>query len=445
MKRLDYTYWSAPVSDQLLKDFSPSTVSTRFLEYHENDDYFYTVNWLTNFEPGKGYAIRAPNNFTTALKTFEGKFVGKPNNGEVSFALKYKSGTGSYLGNGYNLIGNPYPSNINFDQLTDDNADLIDGTAYFWTNVNPNPAMEGNQYPKDGVTNNYAVLNGSGGIPATQGLIAGKESKKPTNIIEVGQGFIVKAKKEGVLTFKNTYRTDALDGVFFNKGTSDNTTAQDRYWLELKTPLDVVTTALVAYIGKATNGYEDRYDAQLLSVGSDALFLKVDQYKLGIQGRQYPLQQSDVVPLGASFYETGEYTLSISKSEGVFADGQKVYLKDKLKGAVVNLTEKSYTFTAEKGLFEDRFEIIYQPDMVLATDSKVKEEITMYRDAGDFVITSRNEKITGIGIYDTSGKLISKMQSNSTKVVIPAEKMNNGMYILKINQNETVTVKKILK
>ncbi|MDQ0476862.1 T9SS type A sorting domain-containing protein [Chryseobacterium sp. MDT2-18] len=447
MKRLDYTYWSAPVSDQSLKDFSPSTVSTRFLEYHENDDYFYAVNWLSNFEPGKGYAVRAPNNFTTEVKSFEGKFVGKPNNGEVTFALKYQSGKGvkegELTGNGYNLIGNPYPSNIDFTQLVRDNSDLLEGTAYFWTNLNPNPAMEGSGYPGKGFFNNYAMLNRAGSVPATYGLAKNVEGKFPSEIIEVGQGFIVKAKKSGGLVFKNSYRTPESDRVFFNKGAAR--TERDRYWLQLTTPLDVVNTALIAYVDQATNGYEAGYDAEVLSLGSDALFTTLADRKLGIQARQFPLQTSDIVALGMSHYEAGNYTLSIAKAEGIFNSGQSIYVKDKQTGIVTNLSRDNYTFSANGGLSQGRFEIIYQPDVVLVTDNKVKEGVVVYRDGSDFIITSKNEKMTGIEIYDTSGKLISKLQPNSTKVLIPAERMSNGLYVLKINQNETVTVKKILK
>lgn len=468
LKRLDYIYWGSPVKGQNLKQFSPGTVDTRFYTYNEANDLFESINPkntifgnnTSGFESeAKGYAIRASNYYPVATATadapmqvFNGVFKGVPNNGLINFSLKYRTIAGNRVGNGHNLIGNPYPSNINFDQLVDDNADLINGTAYFWTNVNPNPPMQGGSYPKEGSINNYAVLNGAGSIPATQGRVDGLMSKKPTNVIEVGQGFIVQAKKEGVLTFKNAYRTDASDGVFFNKGTlGKGKPAQDRYWLELKTPLDVVTTALVAYVEKATNEYEDRYDAPLLSVGSDALFTKVDNYRLGIQGRAYPLQKTDVVDLGAGFYEAGEYTLSISNSEGVFENGQNVYLKDKQTGIVTDLTNNSYTFTASKGLDDDRFELVYQVENTLGTTASSKEGLVVYKSENDFVVQSKTDKITDIQVYEVSGRLLMSLKPNQKQTRIDASNFASGMYILKIttaslgNQNGTVVTKKIMK
>ncbi|QOW10586.1 T9SS type A sorting domain-containing protein [Kaistella flava (ex Peng et al. 2021)] len=462
LKRLDYIYWASPVKGQELKKFSPGTLDNRFYVYNEGNDFFETFNLKgtvfgsngTGFESAaKGYAIRASNNYPAGTSTadapmqvFNGVFNGVPNNGVITFPLKYQTEVGGFVGGGYNLIGNPYPSNIDFDQLAKDNEDLIEGTAYFWTNLNPTPAMQGSGYPKDGSVNNYATLSISGPIPATFGLAKNVESKFPSNIVEVGQGFIVKAIKAGNLTFKNSYRTEKTDGVFFNKGTTEKQqSVRDRFWLQLTTPLDVVTTALIAYVDNATNGYEDGYDAQLLSVGSDALFTKVDQYKLGIQGRQYPLQTSDVVSVGASFYETGAYTLSISKSEGIFADGQNVYLKDKQTGMVINLSETAYTFQADKGLSEDRFEISYLPNATLGAATAVKENITVFKEGNDFVVQSNTQKITKLQVYDTAGRLLYSVQPNAKEAIINGESLLRGIYVLKIDANGTVVTKKIIK
>lgn len=462
LKRLDYIYWGSPVKGQDLKKFSPGTVDNRFYIYNEANDFFEAIvpknipfgYNSTGFESAaKGYAIRASNYYPPAtaqadapIQRFVGTFNGVPNNGVVTFPLQYKTTAGDYVGNGYNLIANPYPSNIDFDLLFADNEDLIDGTAYFWTNINKNAPMQGSGYPQAGFINNYATLNGSGSIAATQGIANGIESKKPSTIIEVGQGFIVKALKAGNLTLKNAYRTSDSDGVFFNRAATENARpVRDRFWLELKTPLDVMTTALVAYIEKATNDFEDRFDAPLLSVGSDALFTKLGNHQLGIQGRQFPLQISDVVAVGMNHYADGEYTLSVGKTEGIFANGQSVYLKDNQTGAIINLTENAYTFTAVKGLSEDRFEIIYQNELTLGTATSVKDDLIVYRDGSDFVVKSLSNKISTLELYDSAARLVYKIQPNSKETILNSEILTNGIYVLKITQDGKVITKKILK
>jgi hypothetical protein len=64
---------------------------------------------------------------------------------------------------GYNLIGNPYPSNINFDDLYASNSTKMYATAYFWTNND----MTVTQQQGSGYSgNNYAIYNLTGGTPA---------------------------------------------------------------------------------------------------------------------------------------------------------------------------------------------------------------------------------------------------------------------------------------
>ncbi len=460
LKRLDYIYWASPVKGQQLKKFSPGTLDNRFYTYNEANDLFEVIDPKTNIfgnniagyeSAAKGYAIRASNLYPAGsgstpapYQVFNGIFTGVPNNGVIRFSLKHKSQAGGSVGNGYNLIGNPYPSNINFTQLVKDNESLIEGTAYFWTNVNPNPAMQGSNYPQGGALNNYAILGLSGSIPATYGR-SSTPAKYPSKIIEVGQGFIIKAKKQGDLVFKNSYRTSETDGVFFSKGASgEKAESIDRYWLELSTPMEVVTTALVAYIEGATDSFDEGYDAKVLTLGSDALFtLSVDDY-LGIQGRTYPLKTSDKVKLGSSHYQEGLHTLSISKREGVFSNGQPVYLKDLETGTVIDLNKNSYTFFAAAGLSTDRFEIMYETERVLGADEVLGENPVIYRAGSDFVIKSKSEEIAAVEVYDAAGREVYRLRPNSTTAVISTTKLQKGLFVVQITQADKIIRKKIV-
>lgn len=181
LKRLDYTYWSSPVTEQNLKAFSSGTLNNRFYTYNEGTDLFDPIDPIAHFfgdsqvgfeSSAKGYAIRAYNHYPVGTppptQIFNGVFTGVANNGGVSFPLAYQS---QLTGNGFNLIGNPYASNIDFYQLANSNKTLMEKTAYFWTNLNPNPAMQAGNYPESGYYNNYAILNGTGGVPATSARI----------------------------------------------------------------------------------------------------------------------------------------------------------------------------------------------------------------------------------------------------------------------------------
>ena len=451
MKKNNYTYWSSPVAGRQLGAFSPLTSTARFYEYIESTNLFKTVPKTDNFIPTKGYAIMAPSTYTstTVNTTFVGKFIGVPTNGTkkadtspLEFPLQLTPITPN---RGFNMIGNPYPSNIDFEVLYALNSTKIYNTAYFWTNVDPNRPSSTNGNGDAYTGNAYAIYNGTGGVPATTsgpGTGDGGTSLTPTQFIKVGQGFIVKAKQSGQLIFNNSIRNAVGSSNFMSKGASSD---KDRYWLKLTTPAQNVNTILIGYIAGATNDFERDYDAPLMSVASDSFYSILNENKLGIQGKTYPLNTSDVVPLGTKHFEDGNYTVSLGDKEGIFANGQNIYLKDNQTGIITNLSEGSYSFNSAVGEFSTRFEIIYRPQVVLATDGATKENLQVYRDGTDFVVKSSDKTITRLEVYDGSGRMLMKLAPKNKEARIPAAALSNGMYILLIDQHGEVTSRKVVK
>ena len=152
-----------------------------------------------------------------------------------------------------------------------------------------------------------------------------------------------------------------------------------------------------------------------------------------------------MVTLGTNSYVAGDYVISLQETEGIFANGQNIYLKDNQNNTVTNLSAENYTFTATAGLTEGRFEITYQTDNVLGTDSTKKDELVVYREGTDFIVKSAKNKISELEVYDTSGRLMIKLKPNETEVRIDGQSMINGVYILKINQNGKITTRKIIR
>lgn len=457
MKRLDYTYWSSPVTGQNLKAFSPGTLNNRFYTYNEWDDKFTEINpQVNNFTAARGYAIRASNLYPAGSATvpapvqnFQGVFKGVPNNGVITVGVEK-----STAGNGHNLVGNPYPSNIDFYALADLNAGVIHKKAYFWTNMNPNPAMQGSNYPTPvaGVVyyNNYAVLNGTGGIPATINDVDPNDSEAiksatPTRFVRPGQGFIVQALNNGVVGYTNAVRSNNATSVFFNNKTSGSDEAADRFWLHLKTPLNVVTTQLIGYLPNAGPGFDSDYDAELPVVGSDAFYSVLEDRKLGIQGKGV-FVQTDVVPLGSSHDAEGIFSIHLGEREGVFAEGQPIYLKDRQTGTISDLTKGSYSFTAGRGINEGRFEIVYQPQTVLSADGTAQEAMMVFRDRNDFVVRSTYHRIAVLEVFDASGRLVYRNLPLSVEARIPGDLLVNGLYLVKTElDNGENFVRKIKK
>lgn len=463
MSRLDYIYWGTPVSGQPVGAFSPATVSNRFYSYNEPYDSFSVITPLTQpMIAGKAYVIRAPNNFpaSPAKQLFTGVFTGIPNNGNVSVTVSKSpdspqdtalpaSTENPMVVRGKNLVGNPYPSNINLDQLTSDNPATASGVYYFWTNF---PDFQNNSDAPVGQygnynSNHYATYNSSGGVASAN------NGQKPSGILRPGQGFLYQANAGGSLHFTNAIRTDAKvdrnnnPSVFISDKTRVKTASPfpERYWLKLTTPIGNFNTLLVAYIEGATNSFESRYDALYPVLSSDRFYTVSEDKELIIQGRQYPFTNNDIVQVGMSHFVKGEYKISLAEQEGVFAHGQQIYLKDKKTGIITELSQGGYSYTAEAGESRSRFEILYKPEVVLATDEANKGKLWVYREGSGFTVRSDSEKINILEVYDSAGRLILEIQPNSTRVILSSDAWANGTYLLKIYQLNKISVKKIVK
>lgn len=453
-----YTYWSSPLSGQNLYSFSDGynsanggtgtgTPWNRFYVYNEANDYFVTnipgeitLNSSSTFQTGRGYAIRGMEKFGDAFYANEFAFNGKINNGQLfSQPLKNSCAEENTCDKGYNLIGNPYPSSLDFDALYAANSDRMYATAYFWTNSDVEVLQQtGSNYEG----NNYAVYNLSGGTgPADPDPESGA-ALIPTGKIKLGQGFIIKAKVAGKgqpVEFNNSMRRGYDAGAeFYSKKNED----RNRFWLTMTSPDNIANTILLAYTPEATNDFEMNYDGEYLVIGSDAFYSTLDSRKLAIQGRA-SFTDADQVALGNVYSKDGVYKISIRDKEGIFNAGQIIYLKDKLLNKTVNLSQEDYSFTATKGTDETRFEVVYK-QAVLGTDNAVKSEFQVYRDGTAYVVSS-SKKLGRVEIYDTAGRLMKTLTANDNNVRIDTSGLVNGVYIIKAENSGDVKTKKIIK
>ncbi len=461
MPTAGYTFWSSPVSGQNLYNFSNgynSAIGTgtgtpwnRFFVYNEANDRF--VSKVTGeieltpqsvFETGRGYAIKGMNSFTNTLPypTTQFSLTGKMNNGQLfSQALKNSCTAETGCERGYNLVGNPYPSNIDFEALYNANSSKIYGTAYFWTNNDITVTQQaGSGYSG----NNYAIYNLSGGTGAVDpDPSPGSGTQVPNGIIKVGQGFIVKSKVAGAgqaLEFNNNIRLGYDPGaIFYNSRKA----AKNRFWLTLTSPANVANTILMAYIPEATNGFEINYDGELFIIGSDSFYSVLGSRKLAIQGKA-DFVNEDKVALGNVYSRDGEYKISIKTKEGIFDGNQNIYLKDKVLNKLINLSAGDYTFQAVKGTDATRFEIVYKEDLVLGKGSTEKSDFVVYKRGTDFVITS-SSVLGKIEIYDASGRIVKSAKTNDKTMTLDASTFTNGIYIIKAENSGNIKTKKIIK
>lgn len=403
--RYDITYWSSPVDNQTMHDFSPNTLSDKYYWHDAISRWNINYNGTMTMVPGQGYCIRAPQNYSITERTiFEGVFKGIPNNGKIEAKLK--------MADGYYLIGNPYPSAISADLFLKANSSKIQGALYFWTHSTP--PVKGKYSENDCVT--YNLL---GGVGTTSSLNSNNYTTAPDGTIASGQGFFVKSISEGSIEFNDRMRIKARNSAFFKSNNTNSDTEEDaqklRFWLNLHNNGNALKQILLGYAKEASNSL-DYYDA--LSFGSSQeidFYSILENNKLVIQGKAMPWSEDDSIQLGYKSNTKTTLNLEVDHQDVLFNE-INIFLVDKALNKVHNLSDGSYQFDSEAGIFDNRFSIVYS--------SKTLDNKSFDGNAEGVIVSVKNHNINiesfkqnlrEIEIFDMSGNQLYRKDKLETK------------------------------
>lgn len=421
VKRQAYIAWSSPLngSSQTLKAFSygklngvnqstTGTLDNRFYVY-DNGTYVATSSVGTFDVPGKGFQIRAPNDFTTNTQIFHGLFEGSaPNTGNITYNAS--TITGQYV-----FLGNPYPSALDLNAFYASN-NQITGTFYTWDS---SAELNGSTY--SGST--YKIYNQTGVVPA--GTVEGYAA--------VGQGFFV---DRGINTINDFYFNDAMRSAT-QTGSFAKAAVTDRFWLKMASSTGA-PQMLFAFSNDATAGLDNGYDGKMIDTNPDTFYTKVNGEKMTIDTHA-AFQSSDQFDVFINSTVSKNYTISIVQKDGLFNNGgQAIYLKDKTNGVITDLSTADYTFTSTGTGEENRFEV-YFTNAVLGTANAVKEDINIYGNKGVLYVESPKD-IDSVKVYDLSGRLLLNMKGqgkvmktsiNASKIVLVSVELQDGSIVSK--------------
>ena len=458
VNRYDFTYWSSPVVGMTLKQLSPGTFYDKYFKY---DNAWVSIVRETGMDIGEGYNVRAPQIIAISGNParYPAVFKGVPYNDEVKKNL---------IANQVYLLGNPYPSAISADAFLMANETKLDGTLYFWTHNSPPSEFIDGDKKYNYLANDYATYNGTGGT-ATRAAIPDAEfnypndeinDNIPTGNIAAAQGFFASASENGgEIVFNNSMRLsgDAVmdNSQFFKLGNTSKSSADEsinsieknRVWLNLTNVQGAFKQTLIGYITGATNDYEGKFDGMTYDGNEYVDFYSVNGgVNLTIQGRALPFQEQDLVALGYKSAIVGEFKISVDHADGVL-HSQKVFLEDKLLQTLHDLKDP-YSFTTEKGIFNERFVLRYQDKnaVIETTEDTAVETILISTVEKDINVTTSESVINEVYVYDFSGKLVySDTELNTVATTINNLLIDSAPLIVKVVlENGKETSKKII-
>jgi hypothetical protein len=320
---------------------------------------------------------------------------------------------------GWNLIGNPFPSALNWATVS---VGITTGTAYVWDNL------------KAG----YLYSTGSGLEPnPSVGIL-------PNDIIPLGQGFIVQVNTTaGVFTIPEASRVHNIAN--FIKSANDN---KDEITQFIRIDLDGGYYGNTVFVGFPENGtasFDISGDAtKLYSSTENVQFFALENGDELCVNANTPMIQgeSKTVPLNLVQVTDGSYTMEFSDLDQL--ENTNITLEDLKTSNTQDIRENPvYTFNGSSGDSPERFllHFAWSPNDINEDIEDVSSNMQIYSFGNEVYIRSKDEAINQGGdvfVYDLMGRELSQHRITGSELIkFPVNISNNYVVVKVVKQSST--------
>lgn len=430
-------YLSSPVSAATSNVFAPAESTNKIGNYVE--DYLNdgnestTVPYYTNpyaagsstaLSVGKGYVVKLSSQ-DGGTYTFTG---GSLNNGDITIAPT-RTGT-SNAKRGFNLIGNPYPSYIDWDAIYHDATNPATNMRdAIWFRTWNGTAMDFHTYS-----------DGDGVPDQASGKIAPM------------QGFWVKVHADGgngSLTFKNAHRSHRAETGYNPLKVK---AADDRQRVRLVLS-DGTNSDETLIVGKSyASDSQDAYDIEKMMSNESADISEIYSM-MGTEAMVInsvaPITAGKTVALGIRSTSEKAYSITASQLQNIPTD-VRVILVDVEAETETELSEGvSYNFVASAGAVNNRFSIQFRsPGATTLVDNDSKNKILVYSNSQQQIEIISTESLpagTQIRVFNAAGQNVAGVQAAGNHIHIPVA-LGKGVYFCHIeNTNQNLQYKVIVR
>ena len=402
-------YISSPVSAALSSTITTATTND-LVSYTESTGQW--INAGTTMDVMKGYIALSPAQNTTLV--FSG---GSLNTGTQSVSnLSYTGATKK----GFNLLGNPYPSYLDWDAATISNV-----LTTVWYRSKSTGAYL------------FQTYNSLGGLPtATNG---------GTNLIPPMQAFWVRATSStNSVSFDNSMRSHLDQNNAINRLKSPSKTNSVQQVLRLAISNGVNTDETVLYSNpNALNG-ADNYDSPKMTnanVTIPELYTLVEGEQMVINGLN-TIPYNTEIPLGFTTGQTNSFTIKTSLISN-FELGTQIVLNDNLLNVQQDLSIADYSFTSDAVSTSTRFTLTFKaPSVATGINTENKEKILISTRNGHIIVNGTVNRAT-LEIFNTVGQKVISRNLSGTNI----QENNNlpvGAYFVKLTNDGKCITKKII-
>lgn len=393
----NYHYVSSPIGDGNRNSFKSKVYY--YLENHGS--IFMDYGWRamaanTSLIPGNGFSVLQLTDTTLQFKAFDGDSI---NQGNYSVPISCSNVPAYLRYKGYNLIGNPYPS-------------LID-----WELVTIPANVRDEVYTLNSVNENYAVYK-QGGLTINKGW----------RYIPPMQGFFVKVDNLNLTTnfnFSNSIRVHDTIG-FWKKRQNLN------YLKIIATQQDLYDETIIDFSDESQLIFEskDAYKLKSNSAGLPQIYTKSeDGIELCINSIPFPTVRQKI----DLFFESnsaGSFRIKPSyENSDPFLE---VFLEDRLEAKIMDFSQAdSYQFQYNITDRKDRFVLHFSTDN--HADPIFDENINLYFSDGKLFLSNQSsDSHIQLKLFDLTGRVLFQSTYNQIGMISIDQQLPNAVYIAKI-------------
>jgi len=427
-----YKYFSSPFQAAHVSEFSDNMkLADPFPAFYKYDESSLTSGWVIYIDPEgllnplEGYAI----NFGSSSSPTVFDVTGVVNNGSLSKTLYNHN---NLYSQGFSLVGNPYPSPIDWDATSGWTRTNIDDAVYYFE------ASTTDEFGGSYVT----YLNGvsSNGIAS--------------NVIPSMQGFFVHVTDgswpvTATFSVNNDVRIVNLTPPFIKSGTESRSLL--RLTAEFADDSLSDDPVVIYFDEKATFNFDGQLDALKL-MNTD--WFVTNLYTIASDGRHLSINALPVtkdtlirVPLGLSINRDGNIIFKIRTLEGDLAD-KDIYISDIVANTEQDLLSgKDYRIDLAAGEYNNRFFINFHSINTGIIDNPVDDDlfkIYSYRGILKLQINRLDAAEGTLKLWDLNGRLLLIRKFYEPGYYeIPAT-LKTGIYIASFYSGKTKCSVKVL-